>query len=165
MKERTQKHIVDILFVVALFGLFVLSAIALISIGARVYSRTMSNMDDNFTSRTAIAYITEKIHQSDSDNAVKYCSFAGNPAFSIDSTVGDIDYKTYIYEYEDVLRELTTRADLELSPSAGQKIIEVDEFNLVPVNEKLIHCIITMMDGQHYDFYVSTHSGRYEDEL
>lgn len=165
MKERTQKHIVDILFVIALFGLFVLSAIALISIGARIYSRTMTNMDNNFTARTAVAYITEKIHQSDSQNAVSLCSFAGNPAFVINSNANNIEYKTYIYEYEDVLRELTVRADLELSPSAGQEIIEINRFEIIPLNDYLVHCVITMMDGQNYDFYVSAHSGGYENEL
>ena len=68
MEERQQRHIIDILFVLALFGIFALSAIFLITIGANIYGKTMNNMERNFDTRTALAYITEKVRRSSVQN-------------------------------------------------------------------------------------------------
>ena len=70
MEERQQRHIIDVLFVLALFGIFALSAIFLITIGADIYGKTMNNMERNFDARTALAYITEKVRQSDFPNRI-----------------------------------------------------------------------------------------------
>ena len=158
MFEKDNKHIIDILFVIALFCLFVLSAIFLITIGANIYSKTMANMDTNFNSRTAIAYITERVRQSDENDSIDIGNFEDCPSLIIYSTKGDKDYITYIYEYEGELRELTVRSDVELSPKAGQSIIEVQEFTLEYVSENLVKCSITMEDNENCDFLVTLHT-------
>lgn len=60
MLEKQQRHIIDIFFVIALFCIFALSAIFLISIGADIYGKTVTNMENNFNTRTALAYVTER---------------------------------------------------------------------------------------------------------
>ena len=66
MNNRNQeKHfIVDILFVLALFGVFAVSALALVTIGADVYQHTVEDMGVNYESRTAVSYILEKVRQN-----------------------------------------------------------------------------------------------------
>ena len=64
MKQQ-KNFIVDILFVLALFGVFTFSALMLITIGAEVYRRTTSDMSNNYEIRTSVSYITEKIRQND----------------------------------------------------------------------------------------------------
>ena len=52
--QKQEKHfIVDILFVLALFGVFAVSALALVTIGADVYQHTVEDMGVNYESRTA----------------------------------------------------------------------------------------------------------------
>ena len=65
MNDKTQeKHfIVDILFVLALFGVFAVSALSLVTIGADVYQHTVEDMSVNYDSRTAVSYIMEKVRQ------------------------------------------------------------------------------------------------------
>ena len=65
MNNRNQeKHfIVDILFVLALFGVFAVSALSLVTIGADVYQHTVEDMSVNYDSRTAVSYIMEKVRQ------------------------------------------------------------------------------------------------------
>lgn len=159
MKEKERKHIVDILFVIALFGIFVISAIALISIGAQIYSKNMTNMNGNFNSRTAVAYVVEKVRQSDSENTLSLDHFEDIPAISIKNTVNSIDYITYIYQYGAELKELTVRADIPLSPSAGQTITEISDLQLISLNPNLIKCIISMPDNETYEFQISIHTG------
>ena len=158
MKDKQNRHIVDILFVIALFSIFVLSAIFLISIGAGIYSKTMSNMDSNFTSRTAVAYIVEKVHQSDTEGLVTVDEFDGCRAIVITSYVNDREYKTYLYEYKGMLKELMVRSDVTLSASAGQDILAVRTFVPEIRDESLLTCGLLMENGEKYDFCIDLHS-------
>ncbi len=92
MQENQQKHIIDTLFVIALFCLFALSAIFLITIGANIYGKTVNNMEDNFNSRTALAYITEKVRQSDNADSISAGTFQECPALVITSRIEDTEY-------------------------------------------------------------------------
>ena len=65
MRKQEERHIIDILFVIGLFCIFALSTIFLISIGADIYGKTVSNTEINFNDRTSFAYVTEKIRQAD----------------------------------------------------------------------------------------------------
>lgn len=159
MEGKQQKHIIDLLFVVALFCLFALSAIFLISIGADIYGKTVNTMEQNFNTRTSIAYITEKVRQSDQENTISLGTLANTPAIIISSNVADVNYETYLYEYDGSLRELILREDVMLGPEAGQEILSVYDFSLTPVNDKLFNCTITADDQQTYELYISVHSG------
>ncbi|MCR4787965.1 MAG: DUF4860 domain-containing protein [Lachnospiraceae bacterium] len=159
MNEKQNRHIIDILFVISLFALFVLSAVFLISIGAGIYSKTMSNMNANFDSRTAVAYINEKVHQSDVEGNVCIGDFDGCESIIITTFVNDLEYNTYIYEFDGYIRELTVRKDIALSPAAGSKILDVRNFNLTAVSDSLLKCDIDI-DGQEiYSFYVAIRAG------
>lgn len=159
MEEKQQRHIIDILFVLALFGIFALSAVFLITIGANIYGKTMNNMENNFDARTALAYITEKIRQSDLENQIGIGDLDGRPALIISSGTGENQYKTYLYEYQGTLKELMMKPDILLAPSAGQDILTVSDFKLTPVNDRLINCCITIDQEQSYDLFISVHSG------
>ena len=116
MQENQQKHIIDTLFVIALFCLFALSAIFLITIGANIYGKTVNNMEDNFNSRTALAYITEKVRQSDNADSISAGTFQECPALVITSRIEDTEYLTYLYEYNGYIKEIMVRKGMTLDP-------------------------------------------------
>lgn len=159
MEDRQQRHIIDVLFVLALFGIFALSSIFLITIGANIYGKTITNMESNFDTRTALAYITEKVRQADLENQISVGDLDGCPALIISSGTEENQYKTYLYEYQGTLKELMMKQDIQLSPSAGQDILTVSDFELSPVNSRLINCCITIDNEQSYDLFISVHSG------
>ena len=159
MEVKQQKHIIDILFVLTLFGLFALSAIFLISVGADVYSKTVDHMDENFDTRTSMAYITEKIRQSDKDGAITIGQLENRDAIIICSQIADTPYYTYLYEHEGYLKELLVRKDIPLGPEAGQAILPVSGFYLTPVNDHLLNCRISLDKDQSYNLWISVHSG------
>ena len=109
MQQKQPKHIIDILFVIALFCLFALSAIFLISIGADIYGKTVNNMESNFDARTALAYVTEKIRQSDQKDQITIGKLDDCQALIITSQSADSVYYTYLYEYDGQLKELMVR--------------------------------------------------------
>ena len=60
-KQLNHQHIIDFLFVLSLFCVFAVSSVLLILFGADIYNKTVQQMECNYSSRTSIAYITEKI--------------------------------------------------------------------------------------------------------
>ncbi len=159
MEVKQQKHIIDILFVLTLFGLFALSAIFLISVGSNVYRKTVDHMNENFDTRTSLAYITEKIRQSDKEASISIGDLEGTDAIIIATQAGDANYNTYLYEYDGFLKELMVREDITLGPEAGQNILAVSDFSVTPVNEHLINCQISVNSRQSYDLLISIHTG------
>ncbi|MBD5548797.1 MAG: DUF4860 domain-containing protein [Lachnospiraceae bacterium] len=164
MEEKQPKHIIDTLFVIALFCLFALSAIFLITIGASIYGRTVNNMEDNFNNRTALAYITQKVRQSDNADSLSIGTFHECPALIITSRIENTEYCTYLYEYNGYLKEIMLRKGMTLDPDIGQNIIAISDFSLVPINNHLMNCKITIDDAQNYNLYITVHSGGLSNE-
>lgn len=165
MNQKQEHHMIDILFVIALFCMFALSAIFLISVGADIYGKTVSHMEANFNSRTAFAYVTEKVRQADAAGAIDVASFDDIPALTITQTIGDTQYITYLYQYENQLKELMVREDTPLGPAAGQDILALTDFSLSKINDRLYSFSLTTKDGETCRLYVSSKStGGYADE-
>lgn len=159
MELKQQNHIIDLLFVITLFCIFALSAIFLISIGAGIYGKTVDHMEGNFNTRTALAYITEKVRQSDNNASISIGELDGCEAIIITSHSDAADYYTYLYEHEGYLKELMTRQDIALGPAAGQNILAISSFSIKPVNKRLFNCQITIGSEQTFDLYINIHSG------
>lgn len=80
--KNARKHSTDILFVLLLFLVFTSSALAVILLGAKVYQNTASRMESNYTVRTALAYVTEKIRHADESGAISPGELDGFPPSS-----------------------------------------------------------------------------------
>ena len=107
MRERTErKHVIDFLFPLALFFVLTATSVALVVLASGTYSRQVQDSEDSFASRTALSYVTEKIHQADEYGAVYAGTFDGQDAIVIRQTYSEQPYVTYLYEYDGYLREL-----------------------------------------------------------
>ena len=60
-RSTSGSRVADLLFVLALFSLFVIGSALVIIIGARSYTGALERMDAAFESRTALGYIAGKI--------------------------------------------------------------------------------------------------------
>lgn len=158
MNNKPDRHVIDLLFVIALFCIFALSAIFLISIGADIYGKTVTHMEQNFNGRTAFAYLTEKVRQSDRQGAVSVGELEGNPAVIITQENETAEYVTYLYEYHGYLKELLVRKDTPLGPEAGQNILAVTDFSISKVNDSLYSFHIAVDEKNSYRLFVSTRS-------
>ena len=85
--EQEKHFIVDILFVLALFGVFAVSALALVTIGADVYQHTVEDMGVNYESRTAVSYIMEKVRQNDTADSIFLTDLENVPALCMLSEI------------------------------------------------------------------------------
>lgn len=155
MKQQ-RRFVVDILFVLALFGVFAVSALALVTIGADVYRHTVQDMSDNYDARTAIAYVTEKVRQnnvllSDDTPSVALSTISGEPALVLTSEIDGEAYDTFLYYYEGYLKELYMRRDAYLGENvldAGQNILELSDLTFETAADNLLSVTMTTSDGR-----------------
>ena len=71
MKSKPSRHAaIHILFLIALFGAFLISTLFIVLFGARIYNKIVNDTDQSFFSRTTLSYFTEKIRQHDEHGSV-----------------------------------------------------------------------------------------------
>lgn len=162
-QERASKKI-DTIFVLALFSLFAAAAFALVLIGAKQYRSVTNSMNENHLNRTISSYLAEKIHQNDVSGAITVTDIMGVPALSITAAEETITYTTYIYYYEESLRELVVTKDSVFSLASGQAILPLCSFEPELLNSNLIAIKLTDANGKTQTLFYSLSSdaeGRY----
>lgn len=160
MNPRTsKKHVIDTVFVICLMLLFLLSALTIIAIGASIYKKNVAQTNDNYAQRVSIAYVTEKVRQSDVSGSIFVRELFGQNVLVFQQEVNGDLYNTYIYCHEGYLMELFARDDLEsFYPQTGQKILKINSFMIEKASDDLLRATITEEDGQEETVYISIHS-------
>lgn len=140
-----RRHMIDFLFPIALFFVFALSALTLILLAARIYQSTTENSSLQYTSRTGLAYISEKVHQNDENGTVYLGSFDGCDALVLEQEYEEETYYTYIYISEQNLKELFIKEGAEADAEDGRTILEVQDFTTEQISDKLFRFECTDM--------------------
>lgn len=159
-KKQGKHFIVDILFVLALFGVFAVSALTLVTIGADVYQHTVEDMGVNYESRTAVSYIMEKIRQNDTADSISLTTLEDVPALCMLSQIENETYCTYLYLYDGHLKELFMREGTSLGGQilpAGTDIMELKALALSYASRDLIRVSLQTASGESHTFYVHVH--------
>ena len=129
MFKDSKRHTIDVLFVITLFAVFAMSIMVLTGIGASVYEKIQASMSENYDSRTAFSYISNKIHQNDTNGNISLGTYGGTDAVIISEEIDNVTYCTYLYCCDGYLKELFTRAGQEFGLEYGTNILELDSFS------------------------------------
>lgn len=156
--QRKQKHMVDLIFPVSLFFMFALCAVTVLLLAARIYQSTTEHSSLNYTARTGLSYISEKIHQNDRNGQIRIGSLDGEPALVMEQVYEEGTYYTYIYAYENSIRELFLKEGGNADLSSGTKILNVKEFSMEQIDEQLLSFHCTTEDDQESSIVVALRS-------
>ena len=158
-KKTATRHMIDILFALSLFCVFAFSSVILILFGADIYKKTVATMDSNYASRTSVAYITEKIRQSDTYDTIFIDHTAGYERLMMTREIDGLTYATSLYEYNGYLYELFARTDIDLAADAGQQVIPISQLDFYLISDSLL-CVSFVDETQKAStIYISLHSG------
>lgn len=146
-KQQQQTHLVDTLFIITLFFVFCICALSVIVIGANVYQTTTENMNDNFTTKTALSYLVEKVRQNDTNGTLEAVDWNGTNALRFRQESNETAYITYIYAYDGNLKELFVKEGVSCSPEDGQTIMAVRDFQIEQDHGNLYRITITDEEG------------------
>ena len=126
----------SLLFVLILFGVMLLSGVMLIAMGTGVYENVLTSMDANDDSRTAPAYIRQKIRQAGDAGAVSAGELDGCDAIVIRESIGGETYLTCLYCDDGSLKELLIREGNEsVSASAGSEVLKLESMTVTEAGD------------------------------
>lgn len=128
-KSNSKFHVFDSLFTFLLLLSFLLFSLLLCSIGSAVYRSGSDSLNENYTSRTALAYLAEKLREHDESGALSETSIGETTALLLSETIDGKVYVTYLYYYDGALCELFAAADTDPSPEMGTKIAKLRSFS------------------------------------
>ncbi len=149
MKKRTQKeHPLDFPFAFLLFLLFTCLGLTLILAGAKVYETCSRQLEGNYTIRTAMAYVTEKIRQGDEEGKIRLSQVGASPALKLSQEIQEETYDTYIYEDEGYLKELLINSKTTPSPGQGTSLLKIRSFQLESLEGGFFRCTVSDSQGR-----------------
>lgn len=153
-----RNHMIDLLFPIALFFVFTVSAIVVILLATRIYQSTADTSFRNDTARTALTYISERIHQNDSLGGISLGNYDGCEALILTHSEEQAGYTTYIYVHEGQLKELFIKNGVSPSASVGKTIISVEDFLMEEIDMGLYRFSCLNIDGKRISTLVGTYS-------
>lgn len=152
-------HTIDIVFVLVTFCIFAVSVLIVLMTGAKAYGSIRNSMEDQYSERTCVNYISAKVRHFDENNAVYLDEMDGVPVLCLENEFDGSTYVTYIYYYEGQVRELYTDPNLGLGIESGTSIIDVSNLSFSQVNDSLISVNCTGSGGNTSTLYISTRCG------
>ena len=153
-----RKHMIDLLFPIALFLVLAASSLFLVILAANVYRKSVAWEESNYGSRTCLFYVTEKIRQSDTDGGVETGTFDGIPCLILRQNFGDQAYATYLYSYEGQLCELFVQEGADVHAPDGQRILEVNNFNITEQEKGIFKISCSDENGKESVTYAAVKS-------
>ena len=153
-----RKHMIDLLFPIALFLVLAASSLFLVILAANVYRKSVAWEESNYGSRTCLSYVTEKIRQSDTDGGVETGTFDGIPCLILRQNFGDQAYATYLYSYEGQLCELFVQEGADVHAPDGQRILEENNFNITEQEKGIFKISCSDENGKESVTYAAVKS-------
>lgn len=135
MQVKPRNHSIDSLFSFLLLLTFSLFTLMLAGMGSTIYRSGTEYLDENYTSRTAIAYISEKVRQHDQADSVFLTSVEDLPALAFRDMIDDASFLTYVYFHDGALRELFIPEGRTPNADMGNRIVALSDFTIEAVSE------------------------------
>lgn len=140
MNTKQKNHSIDSLFSFLLLLVFFLFTVFLAQMGSAIYKNGVSHLNENYTSRTAIAYLTEKVRQHDKSGSIFLTSVEDLPAIAFFDTIEESDgqtgaFLTYVYFSDHALYELFVRESTVPEKALGTPIVELSDFKIEEIRE------------------------------
>ena len=128
--HRTQKHQIDGLIALVLFGVFAACILSVLLTGADVYRRLTARDQAAYDRRTCAQYVATKVRQAQAGGMVRVDDFDGVDAISFAEDIEGEIYITQVYCWDGWLRESFTFEGADFFPEDGEKIIEAQAMDL-----------------------------------
>lgn len=155
MQTRQKGFSIDSIFSFLLLLIFCLFTLMLSGTGSTIYRNGTAYLNENYSSRTAAAYVAEKVRQHDEAGTVFLTSIdapAANElsgeetssdedrsvsekisALAFRDTIEDADFITYVYFYDNALRELMIPEERTPDAAMGSRIVELSSLTIEAV--------------------------------
>ena len=135
--------------------IFAVAMFMTLASGALVYKDISNVMEEQYTVRTAVSYLTTRVRQGNAVGSIELGEFDGCEALIIYDSLGD--YATYIYCWNGYIREIYCPVGAPMAVTDGDTIIPADEVSFAMENDLLLIDCVT--DGGSATQYVYVAGG------
>lgn len=154
MRLKAKKHSIDTLFTFLLLLVFALFSLMLAAMGSAVYRNGVEHLNENYTSRTAIAYLSEKVRQHDATGDIFLTEVEDIPAVGFRDVIEGDEFITYVYDWDGALRELFIQADRTPLADMGNSIVQLESFEAKALDTSLLSVTVTGHDGDQLSILI-----------
>ncbi|MHC1724016.1 MAG: DUF4860 domain-containing protein [Aminipila sp.] len=144
-----KRQSVQFLFTMVLLFSLGISALFTILFGARIYENIGDRMNENFSSTTALSYISNKVKQNDKAGMISVENLEGVQTLKLVEVYDEEVYNTLIYCRDGKLKELYCKADSGLTLDDGIDIMELQGMSFEMIDQNLLK-IQTLGDNTNY---------------
>ena len=159
MKNEQKQLKMGSLLALMVFGVFAACLLFLLLTGADAYQKMRQRDTATYESRTAVQYMTTRVRQADRAESITAEAFDGLDALVLLEEIEGETYETKLYCYDGWLTELYAAAGSDLSPAAGEKILELKALEL-SLEDGLLQAKLTLPDGREEELSLQLRSGR-----
>ena len=129
MKNGIREHVFsETASTLALFLVFALFALFFALFGGRVYKAIAADMQDNYELRASLSYVANKLRGADTQGGCGIENIGNVDAIVLKHEYYGNEYRTYIYYYDGMLRELFVASEIAFDPAMGLGIASLSAF-------------------------------------
>lgn len=133
--SHTNDHTVwESIFVLMLYALFAILAFTMVAVGAGVYSDIRDTSNQNYDIRTSLSFAATQVRQMDVAESVSVQTLEGKNALVMEDTIDGVQYETWLYHYEGALYQLFMEKGIQFTPLSGEKVMDIQTFEISPVD-------------------------------
>ena len=158
MVRKGQRHLIDGIAGLLVYGLFAVCILAVLLSGAKVYSRIVNRDNDVYESRTGVQYIATKLRQAELPSSVSITKENGLNVLRIREEDGDEECYACIYCYEGYLRELILESGVDFYGDAGEKLIPAESADF-EIDDGMLRITVTDRSGTQRELLFSLGKG------
>lgn len=156
--QTRSRHIIDLIFPIALFFVFAASSLAVLILAANLYNSTTSQTQINDENRTSLSYITQKVRQNDDAGNITIASIEGVDCLTLSSDYNASRYNTYIYVLDGKLKELFVKEGISVSLQSGKDIMDISSIQMKELQNHLFRFTSTDKNGKKESVILSERS-------
>ena len=157
MRLQPDRHSIDFIFVLLVFACFMITATLLISLGTNEYRRITRTMQQNDSVRLPSAYLTQKVRQCRTEDAVHVTDLDGTPALTLRQEIAGKNYVTWLYMRKGTLRELLVpEGNQDFEPATGTPILPLQDLSFEELSPGVILVRLLPEDGLRETFVLTT---------
>ncbi len=146
--KKNRFLVVNMMSIAGLFGVFCVTAVIVITFGARIFASAGNDIENHFTGPTSLYYINEKIRQNDAGDSIYIKEVEDNVALFIPSA-DDEGYEYCIYYSDGFLREIYLAEGADIVVGSGQQLVEVQGLTFYEENEMFKATVVTADSSQY----------------
>ena len=127
MKKQSTPHAISGVFVFLLLGLFAVLSTVTVLLSAGAYRSIAQRAETDSTGRLASAYVRSMLRAREETGALQVTEEEGLKTLVLRSVYGDEEFRTRIYVYDGMLRELFTEAEAPFEPKNGETVCAAED--------------------------------------